>query len=518
MTEPLTDTAAANELTPQPSLSTGVLARNTLYALGGLALPLAVALVATPFLIRGLGAERYALLNIIWVVVGYASLFDFGLSRALTKLVAETLGRHDTQRISPLVWTAMVLMFAFGLVGALLIAAFAPWLVHSLLKTPELLQAETTQAFYVMAFSIPFVVSTAALRGVIEATLRFDLTSSLRTALGIFIIVSPLLVAPFTPSLVWVVIVLLLGRVLFWLFHLYACLRVLPILRTQLRLDRAFVRPLLAFGGWITLTNIVSPLMVTIDRVLIGAVISIAAVAYYVTPFDLITRLLVLSSALTTVLFPAFSSSLVHYPARARVLYERAVHLVLLTMALAAFVVIIFAHDLLLVWVGPTFAQQSTRVLQILAVGVVMNGVALLPYTYIQSAGRPDITAKLHLAELAFYLLMLWLLTSRFGIVGAALTWTLRVGLDMLLLYIISSRLWHQSNRTFTRSSILTVLLLIGAGLAASATTLVSRTAWAGIGLFAFTAASWWLVLDAADRASLWQRLAPLVRKGSIVP
>ena len=58
-----------------------------------------------------------------------------------------------------------------------------------------------------------------------------------------------------------------------------------------------------------TVSNVLGPLMVTFDRFLIGSIISIAAVAYYSIPYEVVTKLWLISSALIGVLFPAFSAT-----------------------------------------------------------------------------------------------------------------------------------------------------------------------------------------------------------------
>ena len=57
-------------------------------------------------------------------------------------------------------------MFALGLVGTLVTSLVSPWLVHSVLKIPAPLQAETLHAFYMLAVGIPIVVVTAGLVGI----------------------------------------------------------------------------------------------------------------------------------------------------------------------------------------------------------------------------------------------------------------------------------------------------------------------------------------------------------------
>ena len=75
---------------------------NSVWNLVGLGLPLLVALVSIPILIRGLGTDRFGILTLAWVVIGYFSLFDLGLGRAVTKLVADRLGAGASERVPAL--------------------------------------------------------------------------------------------------------------------------------------------------------------------------------------------------------------------------------------------------------------------------------------------------------------------------------------------------------------------------------------------------------------------------------
>ena len=112
-----------------------LLARNTIWNLIGQGAPLFVALFAIPVLIRGLGTARFGVLTLAWMVVGYFSLFDLGLGRALTKLVAEKLGEGKESEVPALVWTALALMALLGVAGIAVAAWLCPWLVHGILKS-----------------------------------------------------------------------------------------------------------------------------------------------------------------------------------------------------------------------------------------------------------------------------------------------------------------------------------------------------------------------------------------------
>src|SRR5690242_3734802 len=189
-----------------------LLARNTIWNLIGGAAPMVVAVFSIPILIQGLGKERFGVLTLAWALIGYASLFDLGLGRALTQLVAKKLGAGEDSEIPTLVWTSLVLMLVLGLVGTLVGVVLSPWLVHHALNVPVALQPEALRSFYLLGLSIPIVISTAGLRGLLEAHQRFGLINALRVPMSVYSFASPLLVLPFSRSLFPVVVVLVAGR------------------------------------------------------------------------------------------------------------------------------------------------------------------------------------------------------------------------------------------------------------------------------------------------------------------
>jgi hypothetical protein len=82
---------------------------------------------------------------------------------------------------------------------------------------------------------------------------------------------------------------------------------------------------------------------------------------------------------------------------------------------------------------GEDFASHSFRVLQWLAAGVLVNSMALVPLLSFR-ARVGLIGSPLHLLEFPLYFLGFWWMLDAAGIVGAAITWTIRVTVDALVL------------------------------------------------------------------------------------
>jgi O-antigen/teichoic acid export membrane protein len=476
------------------------LLRNTVWNLVGNGAPMLVAFFCIPLLIKGLGTDRFGVLTLVWALIGYATLFDLGLGRALTQLVATKLGSGEDHEVPSLVWTSLLLLLLLGLVGAVVVVLLTPWLINHALHVPGMLGQETLYSLYLLGLSIPVVISTAGLRGLLEAHQRFGLTNALRIPMGVFAYAGPLLVLPFSKNLFPVVAVLVAGRVIAWGAHLLLCLKVMPRLRRRIVWRRAAVGPLLRFGSWMTVTNIVGPLMVTLDRFVIASLLSVGAVAYYGTPYEVVTKFWLIPGSLLGVMFPAFSTSFVQDRNRTALLYGRSVKYLLLTLFPLILLVVALAGDGLKLWLGAEFAQHSARVLQWLAVGVFINCLAAAPFAVVQSAGRPDLTAKLHLIELPAYLIALFCLIKFRGIEGAAMAWTGRAAIDALALFGLAERLLPIRSSVKLQAPFLVIGALAVLGLATLPSSLMLKVLFILSALLAFVLVTWFLVLSPEER------------------
>jgi O-antigen/teichoic acid export membrane protein len=220
----------------------------------------------------------------------------------------------------------------------------------------------------------------------------------------------------------------------------------------------------LTYGGWLTVSNVIGPLMVYFDRFLIAAVLGSAAIAYYTVPYDVLNRLLLLPTAIQGVLFPAFAMLHIQKAARITSIFDRSSTTTMLLMIPPLLATMLFAHEGLQLWVGEAIAAHSTLVAKILMVGVIFNAMARTPFVFVQGAGHAKWTAVLHLIELPFYAAALWFLLTADGMIeGAACAWTGRILVDTVALYLMSVRIEPRLRGTAIRD----LVWLVGACLVA---------------------------------------------------
>jgi O-antigen/teichoic acid export membrane protein len=441
-----------------------VLARNTVLNLAGQVIPLLVGVGTTPYVIRRLGPERFGLLSLAWIVVGYFALFDLGIGPATTKFVAELLGKGEMARLPALVWTALATQSSFGLVAGLLLAAASPALVDRLLKIPPQLHTEAHWVFLILAVSLPIGFASGSLQGVLAASQRFDLLNviGIPTSLLSYLIPAGALALGF--DLRGIVLFLVVSRIVGLGAYFLLCLHLYALLGRACAFHRSLVRRLLGFGGWVTVSGAVFPILAYFDRFLIGALVSVTAVGFYTPPFMISTQLGILPGSLSAALFPAFSTSAGRGDGEwIKNALLRSLKVLLLVVGPAALLLVFFARPILTLWLGAKFAAEGTLVLQILTVGVLINSLSFVPVTLLQGIGRPDLTAKLRLVQLPFYLGLAWLLITRFGLPGAALAWSIRMGLEFLLFIVAACRLTGTSPRLLAGRDLLGSLVTLAA-------------------------------------------------------
>ena len=95
------------------------LIRNSFYNIAGFAVPTLVAVPALGILARLLGPENFGLFTLAFALIGYASIFDAGISRAVIREIA--LYRESEKEQIQIISTASVIVLFLGVVAALLL-------------------------------------------------------------------------------------------------------------------------------------------------------------------------------------------------------------------------------------------------------------------------------------------------------------------------------------------------------------------------------------------------------------
>lgn len=405
--------------------------RNSFYNLAGSLAPILVTLFTVPPYLRLIGVERYGVLVIVWVFLGYFGVFDLGLGRATAQRIAALRYAKAEERAETF-WTAIALNMTFGVVGGTLLWPIARYFFAVHFNIPAGLRPEVLAVVPWMAIAVPVVTVSGVLSGALQGRERFLARNVSSVTGAVLYQIFPLGVAWFHgPDLAWLVPAALFGRIVVLLMMFGQCYFCVP-LDLAISIKREVVATLFRYGSWVTVTSAISPLLTALDRIIIGSIGSAKAVTYYTIPFNLASRITILPASLADTLFPRFSSS--SEEDQRRLMHEAVCALrVVLTPLIIGGIVIM--GPFLGWWVGEEVARRASFVGEIIAIGLWFNGQAYIPFARLQAHGRPDVVAKCHFAEMIPYLVFLIIALRMWGVVGAALAWCIRSTVDAVLLF-----------------------------------------------------------------------------------
>jgi O-antigen/teichoic acid export membrane protein len=317
-------------------------------------------------------------------------------------------------------------------------------------------------------------------------------------------------------NLVGIVVLLTVVRIATLIAWLWLCFLSLPSLRNSIKVDRKIVKTLLAYGGWVSVSNVISPILVYFERFVIATVMSVGAVTYYSAPYEAVMRFGMLPSSMVISLFPSFSAIGSGCSETVGFLYYRSLKYLLLAMGITCAVLFLYSNDLISIWLGKEFVTKSVPIFQIFALGLLVNSLANIPFSYLQGIGRADIAAKCHVVELFVYIPLAWLLISKWGLCGAAAAWVARALLDMILLLATSSHIGKIGLPAVLRRDIVrsfaVVLIFVVSGFI-----IKNHLAFGNIGLavlfIGLISAAWFWTLDQSERIWITTNLYDTVRR-----
>lgn len=246
----------------------------------------------------------------------------------------------------------------------------APYLLHFVFKVSPELTRQAKLTFYAVGVAVPVLLVQGIFRAVLSSYQRFGWINSVN-------IVAVTAQWGAAAWLAWrghgvaiVVIATVAARLFATLIYGVVLWRLLPPIDVRSSHGSTGLLKLLKFGSWVSVSQVISPVLVYLDRMLIASFVSLAAVALYTVPYEAMTRLRVIPSSLAATLYPAFSErGLEGQQAELRFLYERSMKFLLLILLPAVLFLVLLGPDLLAIWMGKAFASQTALVLQVLALG-----------------------------------------------------------------------------------------------------------------------------------------------------
>lgn len=410
------------------------LLKNSFFNLLGAALPALVAIPSLGYMARELDSALFGVTMLIFALVGYAGVFDAGLAKAVVRHISKHSQQKDLH--GRIIGTALLFVLATGSTACLILLSLNDAVVQSVFNVSPENHRESSQGLALAALCIPPFLASLVLQSYLEGLEKFKLFNIYRSASGVAAYILPAIFLYWRNDFSMLVAGLLTARI-FSLFLIFALI-VSKCSVSTWRFDRTTLRDLIQFGGWLTVTNIVSPFMVYMDRFFIAKLTGAQAVAFYSAPAELVNRMSILPVAIARAVFPRLAS--LHGDNESFAIKRQAYLYMSMLIAPVTLSTFLLAPWLIELWLGAKYVSPSTTILQLMLIGFFFNSLALIPYTSLQAKGNSFLTAKIHLFEVLPYLSLFIFFVSWKGIVGGAAVWSARMLIDFLVMHYFDSK------------------------------------------------------------------------------
>jgi O-antigen/teichoic acid export membrane protein len=412
---------------------------NASYALLEFAWPIVVSLIATPIIVTGLGPSAFGVLSLVAVTLGLFSLLDLGMGGAAIRAIAQHVERNERDEAAKVLSTVVSTYAAIGVLGAAAIALATPLFVTDVLTIPAELQPDASTAFLIAALGFPVTLIVAAFASVPKAVQRFDLSTRVAvvfTTIGPLVSVALVLAGLGLPA---VVAGTLAVNVAMGVAYYRVASRLLAFRGLRLGVDLRILGRLARFGGWFVAASIGVTVLYQLDKLLLGSLLSVAAVTFYVVPGSMANRIQGAVGAGTQIVFPVASALFVQNSRSGLLrLYRDGTRLSFLLAAALSVPMAVFAEPFLRTWLDPGFAQRSTGVMILLVATYALLGLTGVAWGLAFGSGRARINAAFAIGMAILDVALLLILVEQYEITGAAVAYLVSaaVGAPALIAYV----------------------------------------------------------------------------------
>jgi O-antigen/teichoic acid export membrane protein len=416
--------------------------KNSIYAIIQYAWPIALAILITPYIVRGLGASAYGVLSIAAVTLGFFGLLDLGIGGAAIRAVSQHLEKGDGEEAAKVLGTVVTAYLIIGAIGGTALVIATPFLVSHVLAVPADLQSTARITFYISAVGFPVTLIVGAFASVPVSAQRFDLATRVAVVFSTLGPVSMLAMVHFGFGLPGVALSSLVLNAIGGVAYYRVSRGLLSGVKVRLGLNLGVLRGLAGFGGWFLVATVGVTILYQLDKILVGSLLSVAAVTYYVVPGNMANRIQGLMGAATRIVFPASSAMLARGDhEQVNRLYRDGTRLSFLMAASLGVPLAVMATPFLRYWMGPEFADRSSLVMVLLVGTYMFLGMTGVVWGLAFGSGKAWINAVFAIAMGVADIALFLALVGRYEIQGAALAYFISAAVGVPILIATVERL-----------------------------------------------------------------------------
>jgi O-antigen/teichoic acid export membrane protein len=401
------------------------LTRNTIFNVLGWVFPTIFAFITIPIILNSIGTEKFGIMSLITIVSGYLGLLHSPISFGVVKYLADAFGKEDWLQFKLYLYSGFPASIFFSTTGAIIILVSAQYMVLHVFVIPPYLEKDAILAFQYAAFSFFLSGIVAYLHGITSAIRRYDVQNIGIVLTGVISMFAIIVAMQMGYGLIEIIIIQVitycLSIIYFGTVVITLLRRFLPNVK-NIVIKMSVVKEIISYSLIIFANQIIGTISLQLDKTIIGILLGTTAITYYSIPSKITDNLSSLSIRLAMALYPLSAESVaLGRLNQFKSLYLRMARITSFIIALPSLFIIIFAYDLLALWVGEEMADRSWLVLVLMACTVILRTPSSIAFQVNNGLGKARFNLLASIFLFLIILLAVLVLAPLYGIIGAAI-------------------------------------------------------------------------------------------------
>jgi O-antigen/teichoic acid export membrane protein len=387
----------------------------------------------SPYILHRLGDTAFGLWILIFSITGYYGLFDLGIRSSIVRYVAKFSATNEQEELNRLVNTAMFSYTGIGVV-AMAITLIAAYYVNSIFRIPAEFLVTARWLLLMAGTAVSLGFPLGVFGGILEGLQRFYLlnfTTMSSTLIRVLLIVIALKHGRglLTVALITVSMPLLSG-----LINAAAVFRHLNLRLGLQHVRRSSLRRIASYSGTTFVIIVAGRLRFKTDAMVIGTMVSAAAVTYFAIGSRLVDYASEVVSSLAQIFVPMSSQSQAKGDLDALrkifVVGNRACAFIIFPITA---ILTILGKSVIEAWVGPKYVATSYPVLLVLLYPTTLMLAQSASGRTLWGIAKHRTWAWVVLAEGVSNLILSIILVRPYGIMGDAIGTAIPLTCSMIL-------------------------------------------------------------------------------------
>lgn len=412
-----------------------IVLKNTTYNIIGNAWGVSVVLFLTPYIVHHIGAERFGIWALVGIISGYFGLLDFGVGQSFVKYIAEFYTKNEYSKISQLVSMGTVLYFVFTVIVTWFASLFIIPIV-SIFKIPHNLYGEAIPVFLIGIALFGLSNAFSAFAALQTGLQRMDISNKVSMAMSVPNIAGVILCMEKGYGLTGLMVNNAIIFIVTTIVHIVIAFKLFPELRFDpFSFNKDVLFKMFGFGYKMQIAKISGFVATQTDKILICCFLSVGLVTVYQLGYAIVSYAMIIPGLMVSALMPAFSE-IDARGERGRLIsaYLQSTKYVTFIAVPIFIFLIVSASQIMDLWMGPGY-EKSAFVMQILAIGWMINAIAQVGASASMAIEKPELMAKSAVITISLNIFLNVILIKSLGFLGAAWGTMLAVNIGTLYFF-----------------------------------------------------------------------------------